>query len=583
MKRFRQIKITAYALILSVVISSVLFGCGKKDADTLSNVADSPRNDASVQINVVDEKKEDSEKAKEDVRKAEEESRQAEEKRKAEEQAQAEEERKRKEEEDKKAEEERKRKEEEDKKAEEERKKAEEDKKAEEEERKRAEAEEREKKKAQSSFSMMYYMAITAEDIRTSKDNRLVLDEIYTSLLNDINPEYIDERTQQHLNNLRDVIKSYMVISTKRDRLMYIYNQNKAAAMRSAVPNPLAILSMTSSVDWKKLAMSSVYTVVDSYRGYKNASEAADKEYLMSGWELDDDELKTIQKNRETAFNYMVDMVREYHLDGLKTLSEKDIQSFSEICTIEYSTEKIKRLRAEEKKYELLGNYWFELANCYFENSQYSQFLECVDKYISLSADIYKIDTKKVQLLPKAIVAAQSIYTGDKYVSVINDYAKQIINNTNSEEWSPRYFVAQAYIDLYAKTKEKQYLKEAYKIVSENVTTLLKGQREINETYLNAVKEEVAVDPKTTRDYKYLSKDQQKQKDKQYSEEKKRVKEFNNNLKETRKTELISVYEPLILNCELLFALADEIGISQAEKNDMDDILKNNVFLVEPL
>ena len=38
------------------------------------------------------------------------------------------------------------------------------------------------------SFSMMYYLAITAEDIRTSKDNRLLLDDIYTSLLNDINP-----------------------------------------------------------------------------------------------------------------------------------------------------------------------------------------------------------------------------------------------------------------------------------------------------------------------------------------------------------------------------------------------------------
>ena len=97
--------------------------------------------------------------------------------------------------------------------------------------------------KEKNSFSMMYYLAITAEEIRTSKDNRLILDDIYTALLNDINPGAIDEITQDYLNNLRDTIKSYLSISTKRERLQYIYNQDKAAAMRSAVPDPLSILS----------------------------------------------------------------------------------------------------------------------------------------------------------------------------------------------------------------------------------------------------------------------------------------------------------------------------------------------------
>ncbi|MCI9362573.1 MAG: hypothetical protein HFG65_16975 [Hungatella sp.] len=87
-------------------------------------------------------------------------------------------------------------------------------------------AEEEEKKLAEqsNSFSMMYYLAITAEEIRTSKDNRLILEDIYTSLLNDINPGAIDEITQDHLKNLRDIIKSYLNISTKRERLQFIYN-----------------------------------------------------------------------------------------------------------------------------------------------------------------------------------------------------------------------------------------------------------------------------------------------------------------------------------------------------------------------
>ena len=65
------------------------------------------------------------------------------------------------------------------------------------------------------SFSMLYYLAIIAEEIRISKDNRLILDDIYTSLLNDINPGAIDETTQEHLQNLRDIISP---ISTFQSR-----------------------------------------------------------------------------------------------------------------------------------------------------------------------------------------------------------------------------------------------------------------------------------------------------------------------------------------------------------------------------
>lgn len=350
------------------------------------------------------------------------------------------------------------------------------------------------------SFSMMYYLAITAEKIRISKDNRLMLDDIYTSLLNDINPGAIDEITQDHLKNLRDIIKAYRGITVKRERLQYIYNQDKAAAIRSAVPNPLAILSVASSFDWKRLAVTVVYTAVDSYNNYKNASENADKAFLMSGWELDDEETATVQKNRDRAFDYMVDMVQEYNLDGLLTLNEKAVEKYAEICAIESAPEKIRRLVSEEETYKLLGNYWLELADCYFETNKYEKCLECVSKYNELATGIYRKDYDYVQILPKAIVAAQSVYSGDQYVSNIKEYADALMKNTSTEDWSLRYFVAQVYLDLYARTNNQAYIDSAYKIAYDNVTILLKGQRSLNNTYLKDVQEVKIEEP----DYKYI-------------------------------------------------------------------------------
>jgi len=443
---------------------------------------------------------------------------------------------------------------------------------------------EEEKKFAEqrNSFSMMYYLAITAEEIRTSKDNRLVLEDIYTSLLNDINPGAVDEITQDHLKNLRDIIKSYLNISTKRERLQFIYNQEKAVAIRNAVPNPLAILSVSNAMNWKELAVTVVYSAVDSYNNYKRAGENADMAFIMSGWELDDEEKDAVMKNRDRAFDYMVDMVQEYKLDGLKTLNEKAIEKFAEISVTENAVERIKLLCAEEETYSLLGNYWLELTDAYFETSQYDKCLECVEKYNKLATGIYRKDSNYVQILPKAIVAAQETYSGDQYVESIARFADAIITNTSTEDWSVRYFAAQVYLDLYAKTNDNVYLEKAYKIASENVTILLKDQRKLNNTYLSDVVEQTAVEP----DYQYMTEIEKKAAKQEYKDEQKRIKDYNKALKESRKTELPSMYEPLVLNCELLFALADKMSISTDEQTEILAILEtgtNGIFLVKPI
>ena len=77
------------------------------------------------------------------------------------------------------------------------------------------------------SYSMMYYLAITAEKIRISKDNRLLLDDIYNSLLNDVNPSAVDEETQNHINQLLKSIEDFNTLADKRERLEYIQSGSR--------------------------------------------------------------------------------------------------------------------------------------------------------------------------------------------------------------------------------------------------------------------------------------------------------------------------------------------------------------------
>jgi len=432
--------------------------------------------------------------------------------------------------------------------------------------------------KQNNSYAMLCYLGLLSEKIISSKDNRLILDEIYSSLINNTNPDKIDERTQAHIDNLTEIIDDYFALSIKRNQLQYMYNQQKADAIKNVLPNPLSILSISSSVDWKRLAGSVMFSVFDAFNNYKSSVDNAENEFLINGWELDAQEREIIQRNRKKTFNYMIDIVQEYELDGKLTLNEDAIKKFVEIVSNDNLDWKIQRLTAEKETYEVFSSYWLELASCYFEKGEYKNCLLCVDKYKELDAGIFRKDYDYAKLLPNIIIAIQNVYSGNEYINVVCGFVEDIEKNTDMNDWDVRYFAAQVCIDLYVKTNNAMYLNKAYELILNNVTELVIEQKKLNNTYLEDIKEATINEP----DLRFLSEDEQKLAKKEYKEEKKRIEIYNKQLKENRKTELSPVYEPLILNCDLLFALAEKLNIPETEKSRIEGILetdKNGVFL----
>ena len=111
---------------------------------------------------------------------------------------------------------------------------------------------------------------------------------------------------------------------------------------------------------------------------------------MLDGWSLDDEEAKNIHKNRKRAFNYMIDIVRNYELPGNLALSEEDIQSFVEYADSDNVHKKMQFFESNKDKYRFFSSYWIELADCYYETEQYSKCIECVDTYERLCRYIQK-------------------------------------------------------------------------------------------------------------------------------------------------------------------------------------------------
>lgn len=417
------------------------------------------------------------------------------------------------------------------------------------------------------SINMLNYITVLTQAINESSGSRVYLESAQASLLNNIYPNAVDTKTQSQINNLWRTIDGYRMIAVKRDRLEYIYEQNRAQALRQAIPNPLGLLSAVQSGSILKGAVSVLYMAVDAKTSYDAASTQADLQYLQSGWELEDAEATELSNSQLNLLNYMLDMVRDNDFPGEYALTADAVTNFVKWTNETNLTRKINWLETNEETYCEFRTYWLELAKSYYLDNQYRNCISAFEKYEDVATRIFRKDNDYAEIIPMAIVAAKSTMSKTKYVDFAEKYVSILLKNCADDDWLLRYFAAQIYVDLYGITSERSYLSEAYDIAYDNVNELVDEQIALNDAYLAEVKM-IEVDKDASK------------------REKQEIKEYNKYLQDKRDTELPPVHETFYLNCELLFALADELNVSYSKKNVIDDTIHENgapVFLTEAL
>ena len=419
------------------------------------------------------------------------------------------------------------------------------------------------------SVNMLNYMSALTQEINASSGNQMFLEEAYSSLVNDIYPNAVDTETQAEITSLMDTIENYRMITVKRKRLEYIYEQNRAQALRQKIPNPVGVLSAVQSGSILKSAASVLYMAVDSVSSYKAATSQADLQYIQDGWELEDQELTELHNSTKNALSYMFDMVRDYNFDGDYALSEEAIKDFVKWKSKPDSQliSKIEWFKSHKDTYQNFGRYWLELVKDYYNSEDYENCIESIRQYESVSTRIFRKDTDKANVLPMVIIAAKETLSEAEYIELANSYCSEIYDNTKDGDWSLRYFVAQIYMDLNILTKDELYLEKAYEIALGNVNVLVDEQRTLNKTYMEEI-QKIEADKDSTK------------------REKEEIKKYNKLLKEQRKVELPPVSEALYLNIELLFALANEMQVSDEEQKRINAILHENgneIFLTKAL
>ena len=422
------------------------------------------------------------------------------------------------------------------------------------------------------SLNMLNYLAFISQEILAKKNNRVYIEQVYSSLINNINPSTVNDLTESHYDDLLDRLHEFEKLLTKRERLQYLFEQNQAQAMRNAIPNPIGLLSMANSFNVFSLVTSVAYMAIDAVSSYQSGMSSAELTFLKDSWDLDDKESDTIHSLRKQAFMYMVEVVKGYTLPDKMTLTEKKVDKL-----VEWNEKNLKEVSAASKvhfyktyetDYEGFGQYWLARATAHFDNNEFEECLKAIQHYEELKIGIYRQDYEFAKVLPVAIGAASRVYDDKTYVEVASRYADLILENTEiRNDWALRYFAAQTFIDISARTQDKEYLRKAYNIALQNANELKAEQKKLNNEYIADLKpEEIPMGTSETK--------------------KKEIEEYNKQKQQERETALPPVYEPLKLNLDLLYALADQLKITDAEREKMEDILYvdgQSLFLSIPM
>ena len=263
----------------------------------------------------------------------------------------------------------------------------------------------------------------------------------------------------------------------------------------------------------------------------------------------------------------MVNMVNLYNLDGSLSLNNDAIEEYVSWKGNDNLQRKIQFFESKRDTYRAFGPYWLTLAECYYDNEDYQKCIDSIKEYEKLDIQIFRKDFDYAQTLPKVILACDAIMDVNEYAEAADNYCHMILNNTVDRQWDLKYFVAETYVDLYNRSDDEKFLKKAYEVVLNNVNYLVDEQKRLNSQYLSDVVQEKTPDGAT-------------------KSQKEEVKQYNKMLKETRKVELAPIYNPLLINVDLLYTIANQLGIDDKEKSRIDMMIHGSdgvLFLVRPV
>lgn len=311
-------------------------------------------------------------------------------------------------------------------------------------------------------FALSQRLQLDTVIARKSSNNRIVLSELS---LRDLIPT-ANASTKNYYLSFNERIQSLQLIDIKRERLKYIYNENKKNALLALAPNALSVATMAITTGFTNplgAIISVVGAVTSSATSYLSARSQANMENLKGQWELDDTEMEILNRLGMEIYEYKCQIALDYEVPVEMTLSTKDLEAFVDYSNDRDPVIRMIKLQNLDTRLEILPDYWRELALTAYELGYYEDTLSYIEKFEEIYCPIIYHDTDYAKLLMVKCDCLNSLNNPSKY-ELLPLIANQLLHNIETDDWETQFFVLALYTDLYNQTKDLSYLNSAIKL-----------------------------------------------------------------------------------------------------------------------
>ena len=333
--------------------------------------------------------------------------------------------------------------------------------------------------------------ATTNVTIAKSED-MLVLNDIYEKILNNYDPQRIDQDINQTVVSLANNIEGLRLINIKKDRLDVIFDYQKSMALVSAVPSPVNLIGSIAlfAVNPVQAVAGLVGTAASSAVMYKSAVDQLNLEMIEKEWELDDLERSRLNSLNINSFSETAKFANKNSIDKEYIMTIQILTDFINIINDDNIKRKVEALEYSEKRFKYFPTYWLELAQAYYDNDEYQKVIDTVNYYENHFQydEIFKQNYRYAQILTLFVTSILKENPGEaslRYKSKILEKLKIIEDNTDSEDWLQKYFCAITYLS-FAEIDDSCFIK-AYDLFRQNCITLSLEQENSIDTYLAPV------------------------------------------------------------------------------------------------
>ena len=302
--------------------------------------------------------------------------------------------------------------------------------------------------------------------------NRIILDQEYNNIICKIDKTKLKDKDNKAIYAYGNMLALLTDLKLQENEKIFVTQEaekeKSQAIYKSLVgftlPVLVSIYQLGKGISEKDRGQiisgsaSALYTGISALFNYKNTINNIEKNLRKELFKLDQDQLKSINGQRESLFKTYSEFITKYGIPKQYEIKEDQMRWLVETLDKADASSKINLLEAKRNIFSVFTPFWFELGCAYQELGKIEKAKDCYSEFVKLKTNYSIIDNDSYYTeLAKNMI---QIAIEEKNESMIRKYLSIIENDsTANNESENRFYSAGIYYYLKDFNKAQQLLK----------------------------------------------------------------------------------------------------------------------------